>query len=88
VSDRGKEPAERVEQWFALNAEALRRAQTSLAAIDRMTHPGIAALSVALRTLRTVTRPAGAGLGSGAATRAAGAGSAKGTGAEAATTGA
>ncbi|MGN6754236.1 MAG: NAD-glutamate dehydrogenase [Intrasporangium sp.] len=88
VSDRGKAPAERVEQWFALNAEALRRAQTSLAAIDRMTHPGIAALSVALRTLRTVTRPAGAGLASAAATQAAGTGSADGTGAEAATTGA
>jgi glutamate dehydrogenase len=88
VSDRGATPAERVEQWFALNAEALRRAQTSLAAIDRMSHPGIAALSVALRTLRTVTRPVGSGLASAVSTQAAGSGSADGTPEEAAASGA
>ncbi|EWT04956.1 NAD-glutamate dehydrogenase [Intrasporangium chromatireducens Q5-1] len=88
VSEHGAAPADRVEQWFALNAEALRRAQTSLAAIDRMSHPGIAALSVALRTLRTVTRPAGAGLGSAAASRSGRSESSTRTGEEAATTGA
>jgi glutamate dehydrogenase len=88
VSDRGATPAERVEQWFALNAEALRRAQTSLAAIDRMSHPGIAALSVALRTLRTVTRPVGAGLAPAVSTHEAGSGSANGTREEATASGA
>ncbi len=59
VSDKASAPEERVDQWYDLNAVPLRRAQTSLGAIDRMSHPGIAALSVALRTLRSVTRLSG-----------------------------
>ncbi|WP_347350238.1 NAD-glutamate dehydrogenase [Intrasporangium sp.] len=59
VSDHGASPEQRVEQWFELNSEALERAWASLGPIDRLSHPGIAALSVALRTLRTVTRTGG-----------------------------
>ncbi|MDN5795561.1 MAG: NAD-glutamate dehydrogenase [Intrasporangium sp.] len=79
VSHKGASPDHRVQQWFELNDEVLRRAQTSLAAIHRMSHPGIAALSVALRTLRTVTRPAGgvSAAGSAAATTADAAGGAE-----------
>ncbi|HET7399984.1 MAG TPA: NAD-glutamate dehydrogenase [Intrasporangium sp.] len=58
VSRRGQTPEERLAQWAQLNADALARARTALGGIDRMSHPGIAALSVALRTLRTVTKPA------------------------------
>jgi glutamate dehydrogenase len=60
VSNRRRSPAERLAEWSELNAEALSRARGALGGIDRMTHAGIAALSVALRTLRTVTKPAGA----------------------------
>jgi glutamate dehydrogenase len=58
VSDRSAEPAARLEAWSELNADALGRARQALGGIERMSHAGIAALSVALRTLRTVTRPA------------------------------
>jgi glutamate dehydrogenase len=56
ASDAGKEPAARYEQWAKANAEALTRARTSLAGIERLERPNIAALSVALRTLRSVIR--------------------------------
>ena len=38
------------------NAESLTRARTALAGIERLERPNIAALSVALRTLRSVIR--------------------------------
>ena len=60
VSTPGNRPEERLEQWSLLNADGLSRARTALGGIERMTHPGIAALSVALRTLRTVMKPANA----------------------------
>ena len=58
VSDRRSSPAERLAEWSQLNADALSRARGALGGIERMSHAGIAALSVALRTLRTVTKPA------------------------------
>ena len=58
VSNRRSGPAERLAEWSELNADALSRARGALGGIERMTHAGIAALSVALRTLRTVTKPA------------------------------
>ncbi|MEO7752544.1 MAG: NAD-glutamate dehydrogenase [Terracoccus sp.] len=58
VSRRGDDAPERMAQWSDLNADALARARTALGGIERMSHAGIAALSVALRTLRTVTKPA------------------------------
>ncbi len=58
VSDPGGTPADRLAEWSELNADALSRARGSLGGIERMSHAGIAALSVALRTLRTVTKPA------------------------------
>lgn len=56
ASDPDKEPAERYEQWAKANAESLARARTALAGIERLERPNIAALSVALRTLRSVIR--------------------------------
>lgn len=56
ASDPEKEPAQRYEQWAKANAESLTRARTALAGIERLERPNIAALSVALRTLRSVIR--------------------------------
>ena len=61
VSRPGHDPATRLAEWSELNADALARARTALGGIERMSHAGIAALSVALRTLRTVTKPAASG---------------------------
>jgi glutamate dehydrogenase len=58
VSDRSQDAAARLDRWSEANADALSRARAALGGIERMSHAGIAALSVALRTLRTVTRPA------------------------------
>ncbi len=55
-TDSGKEPLARYDQWATANAESLTRARTSLAGIERLERPNIAALSVALRTLRSVIR--------------------------------
>jgi glutamate dehydrogenase len=60
VSTPGATAEERLEEWSLLNVDGLSRARTALGGIERMTHPGIAALSVALRTLRTVMKPASA----------------------------
>jgi glutamate dehydrogenase len=57
VSTPGAAPEERLAEWSRLNIDGLSRARTALGGIERMTHPGIAALSVALRTLRTVMKP-------------------------------
>jgi glutamate dehydrogenase len=61
VSSSGHDAATRLAEWSQLNADALARARTALGGIERMSHAGIAALSVALRTLRTVTKPASSG---------------------------
>ena len=45
-----------MERWVAAHKETLERARRSLAGIDRLDQPSIAALSVALRTLRSVVR--------------------------------
>ncbi len=42
--------------WEEANSESIERSQKALAAIRRLEHPNIAALSVALRTLRSVIR--------------------------------
>ncbi|WP_330474211.1 NAD-glutamate dehydrogenase [Terrabacter sp. C0L_2] len=61
VSDPRHEAATRLAEWSELNADALGRARAALGGIERMSHAGIAALSVALRTLRTVMKPAASG---------------------------
>jgi len=52
-------PGSRFERWAQANHEALTRARTALTGIERLDTAGIAALSVALRTLRSVLRSAG-----------------------------
>ena len=52
----GDDAASRLAQWSAQHDEAVERVQTQLAGIRQLTSPGVAALSVALRTLRSVTR--------------------------------
>jgi glutamate dehydrogenase len=64
VSNPRHDAATRLAEWSDLNADALGRAKGALGGIERMSHAGIAALSVALRTLRTVTKPAASGLAS------------------------
>ena len=59
TSDAGGSPARRFEQWAEANKDALTRAKTALGGIERLEHAGIAALSVALRTLRGVLRSGG-----------------------------
>ncbi|KRE38087.1 NAD-glutamate dehydrogenase [Janibacter sp. Soil728] len=52
----GSDAAERFAEWSREHDEAVERVQTQLAGIRQLTSPGVAALSVALRTLRSVTR--------------------------------
>ncbi|NHA69530.1 NAD-glutamate dehydrogenase [Phycicoccus flavus] len=49
------------EAWADANEDAIRRARSSLAGIKRLESPNIAALSVALRTLRSVVRVGASG---------------------------
>ena len=63
VSEPGSAAADRLAQWSDINADSLERAQAALGGIERMSYAGIAALSVALRTLRTVTKPASSTVG-------------------------
>ncbi|HKX68689.1 MAG TPA: NAD-glutamate dehydrogenase [Intrasporangium sp.] len=63
VSEPGSPAADRLAQWSDINADSLERAQAALGGIERMSYAGIAALSVALRTLRTVTKPASSTVG-------------------------
>ncbi|MDU0312626.1 NAD-glutamate dehydrogenase [Phycicoccus sp. M110.8] len=56
ASTTGAEPAKRYAQWADANAESLTRAKAALHGIERLDKPNIAALSVALRTLRSVIR--------------------------------
>ena len=56
ASTPGGAPLSRYDEWAKANAESLTRAKTSLSGIERLERPNIAALSVALRTLRSVIR--------------------------------
>jgi glutamate dehydrogenase len=56
ASDGGDAPAKRYEYWADANRDALKRAKTALHGIERLDNAGLAALSVALRTLRSVIR--------------------------------
>ena len=55
-SQADAQPAEQWKAWEDANKDALTRSTTALAAIRRLDNPNIAALSVALRTLRSVVR--------------------------------
>ena len=52
----GEGPEERVAAWTREHDESIARVSTQLAGIRQLPAPGLAALSVALRTLRSVTR--------------------------------
>jgi glutamate dehydrogenase len=52
----GPEPAQQWRAWEDANQESVTRSTTALAGIRRLESPNIAALSVALRTLRSVIR--------------------------------
>ncbi|MGB7818724.1 MAG: NAD-glutamate dehydrogenase [Ornithinibacter sp.] len=54
--DVGDDPDAMWRAWEEANAESMERSKTALSAIRRLEHPNIAALSVALRTLRSVIR--------------------------------
>jgi glutamate dehydrogenase len=56
ASDGGDTPAKRFEYWADANRDALKRARTALHGVERLDNAGLAALSVALRTLRSVLR--------------------------------
>ena len=49
-------PNDRITAWSEVNAESLVRSKVALSGLERLENPGIAALSVALRTLRGVIR--------------------------------
>jgi glutamate dehydrogenase len=55
-TEPGGTPQERLAAWEAANRENLARAERALGGIDRLERPTIAAMSVALRTLRSVVR--------------------------------
>ena len=52
----GDGPQSRYEEWAREHDESIDRVSTQLAGIRQLPAPGVAALSVALRTLRSVTR--------------------------------
>ncbi len=52
----GRPPVERFDTWATIHRESLDRTRRSLAGIERLERPTIAALSVALRTLRSLIR--------------------------------
>lgn len=52
----GDDPTARYEAWAQANGDSIHRARSALAAVARLENPSIAALSVALRTLRSVVR--------------------------------
>ncbi|MGL4743272.1 MAG: NAD-glutamate dehydrogenase domain-containing protein, partial [Dermatophilaceae bacterium] len=59
-TEAGSEPEAQWAAWERMNADSLARASSSLSEIRRLDAPNIAALSVALRTLRSVVRAGGA----------------------------
>ena len=52
----GSTPKDLIAAWSEANAESLARSKLALSGLERLENPGIAALSVALRTLRGVIR--------------------------------
>ena len=56
ASDGGDTPAKRFDYWADANRDALKRARTAMHGVERLDNAGLAALSVALRTLRSVLR--------------------------------
>ena len=56
ASQAGAKPAARFATWLKANADSVGRATTALDSVRSLERPGIAALSVALRTLRGVVR--------------------------------
>jgi glutamate dehydrogenase len=56
ASDGGDAPGKRFEYWADANRDALKRAKAALHGVERLDNAGLAALSVALRTLRSVLR--------------------------------
>ena len=61
-SSIGSTPQGRIAAWSEANAESLNRTRMALSGIERLENPGIAALSVALRTLRGVIRSGAASI--------------------------
>jgi glutamate dehydrogenase len=56
ADEPGADPAQQYERWADTNKEAIARTKSALGSIVRLDSPNIAALSVALRTLRSVVR--------------------------------
>jgi glutamate dehydrogenase len=56
ATDADEAPADRLAAWATAHTDDLTRAQRALAGIDRLEAPTIAAMSVALRTLRSLVR--------------------------------
>jgi glutamate dehydrogenase len=60
-SDTGQAPADRLDQWSANNRESLARVSQVLSNVGRLDNPGLAPVSVALRTLRGLVRQGATG---------------------------
>ena len=56
ATDPSLSAPERLDDWLRRNTTSLQRARTSLSGIQALEEPGLAPLSVALRTLRGVAR--------------------------------
>ena len=56
LARQGEDPQAQLEEWSREHDESLERVRAQLSGIRQLARPGIAALSVALRTLRSVTR--------------------------------
>ncbi len=56
ATDAEQEPMARIETWQENNATSLARSRTALEGVKSLDNPGIAPLSVALRTLRSLVR--------------------------------
>ena len=55
----GGDPHARIAAWLEANERTVLRARTSLRGIEEQTSPSIAALTVALRTLRSLVQATG-----------------------------
>lgn len=55
-TDADQSAGDRLAQWARRNADAIERAQQALVGVGDLDQPGLAPLSVALRTLRSVVR--------------------------------
>lgn len=56
ATDSSAQPSDRLDEWCTANATSLERGATALADIAALEDPGVAPLSVALRTLRGLVR--------------------------------